>query len=305
MTGDRSTGPTGGTKLLTSITQLLGVGLIVTGTALLYALVAIWPAVAGAANGEAAPRTTLFGVVAVELTPDSALLLLVIVSSALGSFVHAATSFATYVGNRALALSWVWWYLLRLFIGTALAVIFYLAVRGGFLATQADAADIDPYGVAALAGLVGLFSKQATDKLEEVFTTMFRVQERKGDALRKDKVAPGRPRLVGIEPKTVPRRATASLRLLGDGFVPESAVRVGRAGNGREEIVAEQRVVSDTAIELTIDERFLGEEGRLELAVVNPMPGGMSNTLILPIEDVEAATPADEPASRRFRRRRR
>jgi hypothetical protein len=261
-------------KLLAWITTLLGLGLVVMGTVLVYVLVVIWPAV----TTTTAQPVELFGVVTLQLVPDAALLLLVVVSSALGGFVHAATSFATYVGNRALALSWVWWYLLRIFIGAALAVIFYLAIRGGFLAAQADTSDVNPYGMAALAGLVGLFSKQATDKLEEVFTTLFRVQDRKGDALRKDKVALPAPRLVAVAPSSVPRNATAVLRLLGEGF----------AADGRGDVPAAQRVESETAMELTIDERALDEGGALQLVVVNPAPGGgTSNALVIQVEDVE------------------
>jgi hypothetical protein len=286
-----------GSRTLAVTTQVLGVLLLLAGGVLVYLLIAVWPAVRVATAqqaGEGISATVeLFGFLRLALDPDSALLVLVVVTSALGSYVHAATSFATYVGNRALAMSWIWWYLLRVFIGTALAAIFYLAVRGGFLAAQADTGDVNPYGIAALAGLVGLFSKQATDKLEEVFTTLFRVQERKGDALRGDKAAPPRPRLVGVEPKTVRRRETASLRLLGEGFTPESAVRVSQLSNGRSEVIADQRVTSETTIDLTIDGRFLDEPGQLELTVVNPAPGGgISNALLLPIEDVEPKAPA-------------
>ena len=284
-----------GSRALTVTTQVLGAVLLAAGGVLIYLLVAVWPAVREATaqqvGGGSSTAVNLFGFLQLALDPDSALLVLVVVTSALGSYVHAATSFATYVGNRALAMSWIWWYLLRVFIGAALAAIFYLAIRGGFLAAQADTADVNPYGIAALAGLVGLFSKQATDKLEEVFTTLFRVQERKGDALRADKAALPRPRLVGVEPKTVLRRETASLRLLGEGFTPESAVRVNRLSNGRSDLIAEQWVTSDTTIDLTIDARFLDEPGQLEFTVVNPAPGGgISNPLLLPIEDVEPAT---------------
>jgi hypothetical protein len=282
--GDRS-------RALAVTTQLLGVILLLAGGTLIYLLLAVWPAVQGATvqgGGNATTRIELFGFVRLSLAPDSALLLLVVVTSALGSYVHAATSFATYVGNRALAMSWVWWYLLRVFIGIALAVLFYLAVRGGFLAAQAQTSDVNPYGIAALAGLVGLFSKQATDKLEEVFTTLFRVQDRKGDALRKDKAALPVPRLVAVQPATVRRRETAALRLLGEGFAAESAVRVSRLGDGRSEVIAQQHAASATTIDLTIDARFLEEPGQLELAVVNPAPGGgSSNPLLLSVEDVE------------------
>jgi hypothetical protein len=41
------------------------------------------------------------------------------------------------------------------------------------------------YGIAAISGLVGLFSKQATDKLREVFDTAFRVNKG-GDSERAD-----------------------------------------------------------------------------------------------------------------------
>jgi hypothetical protein len=294
----------------TVTTQALGVLLLLGGGVLTYVLIAVWPAVrtATAQTGEAGTTTSieLFGLLRLTLDPDSALLVLVVVTSAFGSYVHAATSFATYVGNRALALSWIWWYLLRVFIGIALATIFYLAVRGGFLAAQAETADVNPYGIAALAGLVGLFSKQATDKLEEVFTTLFRVQERKGDALRGGKAALPRPRLVGVEPKRVRRRETASLRLLGEGFAPETTVRVSRLGNGRSEVIAEQRATSETTIDLTIDARFLDEPGHLELTAVNPAPGGgISNPLLLPVEDLEPiATVPGVAALQRLRRRR-
>jgi hypothetical protein len=39
------------------------------------------------------------------------------------------------------------------------------------------AGDLSPYGVAAVAGLAGLFSKQATDKLREVFETLFKTEK--------------------------------------------------------------------------------------------------------------------------------
>ena len=61
-------------------------------------------------------------------------------------------------------------------------------IRGGFLTTNVGATDINPYGIAALAGLVGMFSKQATDKLSEVFTTLFRSGE--GDDKRADPLDP-------------------------------------------------------------------------------------------------------------------
>ena len=79
-----------------------------------------------------------------------------------------------FVGNRRFVGSWTWWYLLRPFIGVALALLIYFAVRGGLIAASTGAGGLSPYGVAAIAGMAGLFSKQATDKLREVFETLFK-----------------------------------------------------------------------------------------------------------------------------------
>jgi hypothetical protein len=245
------------------------------------------------------------------LDPDAALLVLVVITGAFGSYVHAATSFADYVGNRRLATSWMWWYLLRIFIGVALAVIFYLAIRGGFLAAQADAASVNPYGIAALAGLVGMFSKHATDKLEELFTDLFRVEQGKGDAERKDKLLPAMPpQLESIEPARLRRGEDASLTLRGQGFVGESVVRVTRIDDGpTKAVVATRGTVTETTIELTIAARELQEPGQLKITVVNPNDaGGPSNPMLVDVEDIEptAAQPStSEPTTDKEQGRRR
>lgn len=165
----------------------LGVLLMVIGIALISLVIAMWPVVADATTRPTGNERTFDWLgFTYHLTPDAALILLVVLVSALGSFVHAATSFADYVGNRQLKISWVWWYLLRVLVGSSLALIFYFAVRGGFFANDASSGAINPYGIAAVSGLVGLFSKQATDKLREIFDTAFRVGEGDGDAARDD-----------------------------------------------------------------------------------------------------------------------
>ena len=103
------------------------------------------------------------------------LIFMVMIVGALGSYVHAATSFASYVGNQRMGKSWLWWYILRPFIGSSLALIFYFVVRGGFIQAGSGPASLSVFGMAALAGLTGMFSKQATDKLSELFDNLFRV----------------------------------------------------------------------------------------------------------------------------------
>jgi len=112
-----------------------------------------------------------------RLNRDIDLLLLVLLGGALGSFLHTARSYSEFIGNRTIKSSWAWWYCLHPFIGAGLAMVFYGAARGGFMAistaSNIKASDLNPFGVVSLAALVGMFSKSATTKLGEVFDTMF------------------------------------------------------------------------------------------------------------------------------------
>ena len=113
----------------------------------------------------------------VTLPRDVDLLFLVLIGGALGAFLHSARSFTSFVGNEEIKSSWAWWYYLHPFLGAILALAFYMAVRGGFLAITAGSSiktlDLNPFALTSVAVLVGMFSKIATTKLGEVFETMF------------------------------------------------------------------------------------------------------------------------------------
>jgi hypothetical protein len=68
-----------------------------------------------------------------RITYDERLLLTVILLGALGSYIHATTSFADYVGNRRLVRSWLLWYLLRPLVGAPTALLLYFIVPGRIL----------------------------------------------------------------------------------------------------------------------------------------------------------------------------
>jgi hypothetical protein len=68
-------------------------------------------------------------------------MLIAVLAGALGAYVHLATSFADYAGNERLMASWGWWYLLRPFIGMALAEVVYLSLRGGLLSATGNLGD--------------------------------------------------------------------------------------------------------------------------------------------------------------------
>jgi hypothetical protein len=127
-----------------------------------------------------------------DIEYEGRLILIVIIAGSLGACIHGTTSLVTFRGNRNLRASWFCWYLLRPFIGSMIALIAYLLLRGGILLIGSNSNsinnDLNPYGITGIAGLVGMFSKQATDKLRELFDTLFKTRQGHGDDERKDKL---------------------------------------------------------------------------------------------------------------------
>jgi hypothetical protein len=152
---------------------LFGFYLIVLNLLMLYLLVRIWPGKT-AIGDEVIHVTIIPKLFERSLDLETDYLCLVALVGALGAFIHLATSFTEFLGNRTFISSWKWWYGLRPFIGSALALMVYFAARGGLIAGTGSAKDLSPYGIAAMAGLAGMFSKQATDKLREVFENLFK-----------------------------------------------------------------------------------------------------------------------------------
>ncbi|ACK66187.1 hypothetical protein PCC8801_2158 [Rippkaea orientalis PCC 8801] len=117
---------------------------------------------------------------------DSILLILAFLSGMAGSFLHAAQSLSTYIGNNRFKASWAIWYFLRPWIGGILGFAVYLVLRAGLIG-GGSVVNINPYGVISLGILGGWFSKTTTDKLQEVFETLFKTD---ADENRKDKLNP-------------------------------------------------------------------------------------------------------------------
>lgn len=138
----------------------------------LYLLVQFWPASAGA--GEVPPKfqdVAVFGATFAQVPRETLFFAVVILSGALGGFVHSLRSLAWYVGAQRFFRSWVLNYLYLPLVGALTAVILYLIIRAGFLAgTSAEATS--PFGFAALGAMSGLFTEQGVKKLKEVFETL-------------------------------------------------------------------------------------------------------------------------------------
>jgi hypothetical protein len=219
------------------------------------------------------------------LTAEYHLTLIVLLAGMLGACVHVATSFADYVGNGQYKSNWQWWYLLRPFIGGAVALIFYMLIRGGMLSlASGDGTGLpSAFGMAAMAALAGMFSKQATDKLDDVFDTLFKTDkdEKRQDGLQKPVITSFDPAEghVGTGPQP--------LKVAGTGFAAGATVQV----NGATRATTPGEGV--LTVTLTPDDVAKAQD--LEIRVANP-DGALSEVKAFKVVDrrqAEGGTPDD------------
>jgi hypothetical protein len=163
----------------------LGLYYVSLAVVLFYLITEFWPVSIPLPDGVRHTVSLLWGALSVQfsITHEMQVISLVILSGGLGSFVHGASSFVNFVGQRSIGASWRWWYLLRPFVGMGLALGFYFVIRAGFFATSAGTGTFNTVGFTAAAFLVGMFSRQASEKLAEVFGTLFRVRAEDEDTL--------------------------------------------------------------------------------------------------------------------------
>ena len=113
--------------------------------------------------------------------PDSAalakwqtdLLVLIACAGALGGVVHLLTSLGGFIGGRQLLRSWLIFYYFGPPVGAILALVVYFILRMGVLSPISPPEVFNVYGILGFAVLTGLFARQATEKLAEVFDTLF------------------------------------------------------------------------------------------------------------------------------------
>jgi len=156
--------------------DLIGIIYIILAIILGILVYKLWPQY-DAVTGDYDPISNFFWT-KLSLSLEHRTIILVLITGAIGSFLHGASSFTNFVGENKLEKSWIWWYMLRPFIGMAVAIVFYLVIRGGLLTdTQADSLNI--YGVLAVSALSGLSSDRATLKLKEIFESMFQTKDKR------------------------------------------------------------------------------------------------------------------------------
>lgn len=79
-------------------------------------------------------------------------------------------------------IAYIPWYVARPLIGMLLGLIFYFVLRGGLIVIQIGETSsanepFNTWSIAAISALVGLFSKNAVEKLRELFNTLFQSKD--------------------------------------------------------------------------------------------------------------------------------
>jgi hypothetical protein len=160
-----------------------------------YSLVALWPP----NSTSTAPTSTHILGLRLLLDRDQQLFVVVALAGVIGGLIHSGRSVYWYVGNRKFRRSWILMYVALPFIGGALVVIFYLILRGGLITGQATA-QVNVFGFAAIAALVGLFSSQGAEKLQQIFSILLLPAEKGKDNVA-SAIVPIAPFVQSIEPE--------------------------------------------------------------------------------------------------------
>lgn len=108
-----------------------------------------------------------------EARSERRFFLIALLGGMLGGAAHGLSSLMTFRGNRRLFRSWSLWYICMPIVGGMMSIIFFVVLQAGLISNSGMSGAVNPYGVAALSALVGLFTDDATQKLSEVFKTLF------------------------------------------------------------------------------------------------------------------------------------
>lgn len=246
--------------------RMLGVYLLILPILFTCLLVAIWPS-PFTPQGKSVPEIRSLWNFTDQV--EVRLLMIVLVSGALGSAVSAARTYANFHGLGRYEPSWTWWYLMKVPIGMGLALFLYMVVRGGlFSASLSDSGAVmdtaNPFGFAALGALAGMFAKEASDKLEEIFKAVFRTAEKPPVAPKIDRLDPAAKKV---------RDADLTLKVEGSGFDAKATVKVG--DNKRDSVFK-----NGGLLVVTLSSEDLERPGKLPVVVVAGTQGGGTSAAV-------------------------
>ena len=145
----------------------------------IYGLVAVWPADTTAVTNSTATSTVKFLNTTYTITDEARILLIVAMAGVIGALVQSMWALGAFVGEKDFEESWALWYIAHPFVGAGLAEIIYFSLRAGLLSTGTTAANLNLFGIAAVAGITGMFTKDAMKTLKELSSDIFGVDKKR------------------------------------------------------------------------------------------------------------------------------
>jgi hypothetical protein len=251
-----------------------------------YTLTDVW-----SSDYRSADATTLYPVkyfwTEFFVTENVRLLLIIMIVGALGSLIHVFHSFYWYVGNRQLRNSWLLMYLLLPFNGAGLALLFYLIIRGG-ISSQAPMTQSSVDGYAAVAALVGLFSREAQAKLKKVAESFFSTAT-KGD----DQATTSAFSITAVKPDSGPPSGGTTVTITGTGFATGIEVTLGGAVAGSVNVVSSTQLTAKTPMHpvgvVDVEASSSGGKKSLPKAFTYKEESAVADAVLVPKVDPAAA----------------
>jgi hypothetical protein len=129
-----------------------------------------------------------------EAAPDIANALATMFGAGIGSAIATILGYLEHASEKKdFDQAYSPWYVGRPLMGMLLGLVFYFLLRDGLLAivtSKAEPADLSIAGLAGVGALVGLFSKEAIEKLRELFNTLFSTKKSVEQSIL-DRLPPG------------------------------------------------------------------------------------------------------------------
>ncbi|HEY4642030.1 MAG TPA: hypothetical protein VII75_11860 [Thermoanaerobaculia bacterium] len=152
---------------------------------------------------------------------ETRMLLIVMICGFLGALIYALRSMLWYVGHRSLIWSWLALYIVIPIVGSLMAVVFYLVLRGGLFNPNTPVSSTSPFGFAAIAALVGMFIQQSAEKLKKIFETVMTNASQGGDAVPEN--AAQKPAVPSVSKVTATAGAT-TITVAGEAFTDKAQI---------------------------------------------------------------------------------